>query len=181
MKPYFGEKIFRAFPLLIYIKLLITAILFNETHAIVFASFLFVCDGLNHGLKILLKSIMGEKVYPIIGSGMRPKGAKGCGLFYDPSPATSYGMPSGHTMFAGIVTAYILLNTFNGKFPQHDMIKGFIILGVIAMFLTIGESRIFLGCHTWPQVIIGGILGFTLGTFYYYNESKILEYLNIHN
>ena len=57
MKPYFGEKIFRAFPLLIYIKLLVAAILFNETHAIVFACFLFACDVLNHGLKILLKSI----------------------------------------------------------------------------------------------------------------------------
>ena len=44
-----------------------------------------------------MKPIMGDRKYPVIGQGSRPKGAKACGLF-EKSKITdikSFGMPSG--------------------------------------------------------------------------------------
>ena len=64
---------------------------------------------INHLIKhAIMKPLMGNRRYPIIGQGPRPKGARAYGLF-DNSKITdvkSFGMPSGHAQMAGFFTAY---------------------------------------------------------------------------
>ena len=57
-------------------------------------------EQINHVLKyIIARPLLGDKKYPIMGSGARPKGARNCGVWADNKnvqPKT-YGMHSGHS------------------------------------------------------------------------------------
>ena len=179
MKEFFAEKVLRAFPLLVYIKLTLAFILFKEEGAVFLAGFLLLSDSFNWLLKhALLKPIMGKTDYPIFGTGTRPKGAINCGAFATGKKSTSYGMPSGHSQFMGVLTTYILLNLMNAtntKFPKHDVLRGMFVIGAFIMGASVCLSRIYLGCHTPQQVLIGTIIGIILGTWYYYNEDNVIK------
>ncbi len=179
MKEFFAEKILRAFPLLVLIKLVLAFILFNEPHAMFLAGFLLFTEGFNWSLKhLILQPIMGNKSYPIIGSGMRPKGAKNCGAFINGKIATSYGMPSGHSQFAGVITSYIILQLIDANannFPKHDVMRGMFVIAALIMGFSVCLSRIYLGCHTVQQVILGAIIGLCVGTWYHYNENNVIQ------
>ena len=63
---------------------------------------------LNHKLNSFLKynvfsQLFGKQDIPLIGKGIRPKGAKNCCSFKPCNPIypKSYGMPSGHSQSAG--------------------------------------------------------------------------------
>ena len=175
----FAEKILRAFPLLILIKCVLAYILFQEENAMFFGAFLLIMEGFNYGLKhFILEPVLGKKSYPYIGSGARPKGAKNCGNFADGLPATTYGMPSGHSQFAMIVTTYLtlnLLNASNREFPKHDILRGMMFIAAVIMGVSVCLSRIYFKCHTYQQVIAGGMIGIIAGAWYYYQEDKIIK------
>ena len=66
-------------------------------------------EQLNHFLKyIIVKPLLGDKKYPIIGSGARPRGARNCGVWADNKNVQpkSYGMPSGHSAAALFFSTY---------------------------------------------------------------------------
>ena len=119
----------------------------------------------------IMKPLMGDKKYPIIGQGSRPKGAKACGLF-DKSKITdvkSFGMPSGHAQMAGFFTAYSMSKLGADNVSPIFFTSVGIILG--ACFIFIMYSRIHNRCHTLQQALAGGIIGLVLGnTFFNYKE-----------
>lgn len=104
----------------------------------------------NRIFKFICKKIMGEKTYKIIGTGKRPKKIK----------SNSYGMPSGHSQFAGAVSTYIIL---------HNYKNILIILSSIIWMLYIMYSRVYEKFHTVQQTIIGSFIGCLLGYCVYYN------------
>ena len=75
-------------------------------------------------LKFSFKQILGEGIYPIIGSIMRPPNAKDCEIvnfkFLNNIPPKNkigkiklLGMPSGHSFFSGYFFMYIIKSLLN--------------------------------------------------------------------
>lgn len=111
---------------------------------------------------LLIYLIMTKRFYILLGvfvlmllnhfikkiiSEPRPDGAKNCDLVNTGGPAKTFGMPSGHV--AIITTILVLLDC-----------SPTIILPLIALM---SWSRVYRGCHTIPQTIVGAVLGAVFG------------------
>jgi membrane-associated phospholipid phosphatase len=128
---------------------------------------------------------IGIDYIPFIGQGTRPIGAYGCSSFISVPliPATSFGMPSGHSQLAWFFAIYACLNIINLPINSYEFIvsgiknlnwtninwtniksKKFIsCLALITLAAVISYSRVIIeGCHTTGQVIIGGLIGITM-------------------
>jgi len=64
------------------------------------------------------------------------------------------GWPSGHTATAAAAATAIAYVTASA---------GAAVLASFIAFL-VGQSRVENGAHTWPQVIVGGLVGFLIAT-----------------
>ena len=143
------EFIERASPLLLFFVLLYQSKM--STDKLLVPVIYLTNDYFGYILKeFIFKTIMTDKTYPIIGAGMRPKGAKSCGLFATGKPATSYGMPSGHANSIAFFLIYQLAAVRHSPISQ-------IMLIMVCLYLI--YSRVKLGCHTWQQILIGSIIG----------------------
>ena len=127
----------------------------------------------------VFKPIMGNKKWPILGYGKRPKGAKNCGIIAQSPPvkAKSYGMPSGHASTALFFSTYLIRHLLDSNFKKNVEIIGILILSV--MGLGIMYSRVYLKCHTIQQVIMGGLLGVSFGSMYYNNKDMVKKIFNL--
>ena len=90
-------------------------------------------------------------------------------VFY---PMQTNGFPSGHAMFSimvlGLLAYFIFINVKN-----HILRTGTLI-GLVALILLIGVSRVYLGVH-WPSDVVGGyIIGGALltGLIWFYRTRK---------
>jgi membrane-associated phospholipid phosphatase len=127
--------------------------------------------GLNVSLKYVFKKIydfLGTDYIPYIGQGSRPQGAHSCKSFISVPllPATSFGMPSGHSQLAwffAIYGCFILCSNPLSYFSNNTMnqtLKIISCIGLIIIATIISYSRVFIEeCHTLGQVIIGGLIG----------------------
>ena len=119
--------------------------------------FLIVTRIINYILKYkIIRPLIGDKKYPFIGSGSRPKNAKNCGLFKDPPgyKTNTYGMPSNHSQQAVVFSTYMIL-----KAMKNNTLTSFKLISFILLAISIMYSRIHFNCHTIQQVIIGGVIG----------------------
>ena len=144
------DSILRMYPILI----LLYAILIQDVYLIFFLIMTII---INYILKYkITQPLLGNKNYPIIGSGVRPKNAKNCGIFKDPPgyKNNTYGMPSNHSQQAVVFSTYMILKDLekNTLSPLKTII--YVLLALIIMY-----SRIYLNCHTIQQVIMGGVIG----------------------
>jgi len=133
---------------------------------------------INYILKhYIVKPIMGDKKYPVIGTGSRPTGAKNCGLFNKSSitAVKSYGMPSGHSQMAGFFTSYSISKLADDRvgIPLFITISG--ILGASLVFIM--YSRVYSKCHTIQQTLAGSILGIILGNLFFHNKYVLEKYI----
>ena len=125
----------------------------------------------------IMKPLMGDKKYPIIGQGSRPKGAKACGLF-DKSKITdvkSFGMPSGHAQMAGFFTAYSMSKLGADNVSPIFFTSVGIILG--SCFIFIMYSRVYSKCHTIQQTVAGALIGLVLGNLFFNYKENIARYI----
>jgi membrane-associated phospholipid phosphatase len=97
----------------------------------------------------IFKPLMRDAVFPLLGSGLRPPGAKNCGL-WSSEAKPSYGMPSGHSqLITFFLTSQLLDNSLTR--PAKNLL--------IPLSLYLLYTRVELGCHTWQQVIVGALFG----------------------
>jgi membrane-associated phospholipid phosphatase len=153
-------SIFRMYPLLI----LFYAMLIKNINLTIL---LLLSFALNFILKyLIIKPLIKDKVYPILGSCSRPSNAKNCGYLKDPPgyKTNTYGMPSGHTQIALAFSVYLLLSEYYSKNLTYSKALFYILSAI-----SVSYSRLYLNCHTIQQVIIGGMFGTILGIigFYY--------------
>jgi len=83
------------------------------------------------------------------------------------------GFPSGHAVFAimvlGLSAYFIFINM------ENHILRTVVLVGLVALILLIGTSRVYLGVH-WPSDIIGGyIIGGALLTalIWFYQTRKL--------
>ena len=128
---------------------------------------------INRALKyIIVKPSLGDKKYPIIGSGARPNGARNCGIWADnknTQPKT-YGMPSGHSNTALLFSTYKIMELIEKKSNNTFL---YLVYGLLA--LIIPYSRLYFKCHTIQQAIAGGIVGSITGYLLFTNKQRILK------
>lgn len=142
---------------------------------------------LNFGIKnFIFKPIYKSKKtnsLPFIGIGGRPKGATNCGFEVgSKEKATSFGMPSGHSQSIWAVITYLLFkitNKYMNNEVHNEVLSVFWLIGAYLIGLTVGVyvsySRVYIeGCHTLPQVIIGGLIGFIYGMIVFFIEKYAL-------
>ena len=124
-------------------------------------------DVLNYIIKhYILQPIMKDKTYPIIGSGKRPDGATGTGIFTSDKPSSTYGMPSGHAQGVSVFSTYLITNKImKSSFSKYIKIVLSLILVAFALLVMYGRV-ILTKAHTIQQVIIGSLVGITIVMIY---------------
>lgn len=143
-----------------------------------------ICNFLNWELNSLLKykvfsPIFGKNDIPLLGKGIRPKGAKNCGWFLRKKPTyhkypQSYGMPSGHSQGVAFFSTLGIMYLLNNR--KNDNKKLIIIIGclLLACFtLFVMYSRVLFKCHTIEQTIIGSLIGICLALILFKYKNKI--------
>ena len=208
----FSVVIARAFPAIITAVTLINVFVNYNRSSVMLAILVLFSEFTTPFLKeFLFKGLMGDKTYPILGSGLRPKGAMNCGIIANGKKATSYGMPSGHSQVTTAFVTYIILTIlcsdnsttestasihpsclpfahYSSKniFPPLPFTfppelefmtnKYFISTILVLIALLIMYSRVYLGCHTIQQTVIGSLIGAIYAVLLKYYEPLIVEY-----
>lgn len=123
-------------------------------------------------------SILNTDYIPLIGQGSRPIGAHSSSAFMHVPliPATTYGMPSGHSQLAWFFATYACLNIINSRFTYfqnlqiswNGPLQALCCTTLILLAGIISYSRVYIEeCHTPGQVIVGGLIGIVSGVFAY--------------
>ena len=98
----------RAYPIIIIFSSVINSLITSTNEGYILSLLILITNFFNHFMKeYIFRPIMGNKYFPILGYGKRPKGAMNCGLFIDGKKATSYGMPSGHSETSTFFSTYL--------------------------------------------------------------------------
>jgi membrane-associated phospholipid phosphatase len=138
--------------------------------------FLFTCWSLLTFLSAPMWKLLFRNIYsfskhdtlPLLGSGKRPHdGYDFWGFQYlskNLVDDVSYGMPSGHSLFAWMVSSYLILNIT--KLDQYPY-KHLKIILLIILAISVSLSRYISNCHTIQQLIIGAIIGSLLGFLFH--------------
>lgn len=174
----YSKGLARSSPFIINVMSFIFGVLFRQNIGIYYSIFSVLTDIMMHSFKNLFKNVIYNKKVslPILGKGIRPNGAKYCGIFIEEDnlegKSTSFGMPSGHSQFATMSATFWILYLIN-NFPM-DYRNYISIIFVIIMGLGIMISRYILKCHTYQQIILGGLIGIITGYVGYY----LWEYIN---
>lgn len=134
----------------------------------------------------LFERILYESDIKIPFRGLRPEGASNAsGLpnfdLNTPSKFT-YGMPSGHAQFAMMNMTFVLYLIYkeNSYALEPSVIQVFVYtFAMIYIGLVICYSRYIMNVHTSAQVIIGGIIGITLGKMITEIGSNVLSMFGV--
>lgn len=180
-----GRGFARAFPFIVPFFSLILGIIFEKMVGIYFCFLAYGLDLLNHTTKGVMRKIYGDiDSFPIIGRGKRPEGARHCGVFVEEDGdglSTGFGMPSGHAQIAMITMVFWIMYLLENK-GHND--RTYMSIGLI-VFICLGivVSRVYLGCHTVQQVIIGSMIGIGFGwlgyKFYKILKDKLQEQITL--
>jgi len=136
---------------------------------------------LNHQLNDFLKHSVFSQLFkkqdiPLLGKGIRPKGAKNCCSFKPCNPIypKSYGMPSGHSQSAGFFSSLGILFLLENNNKNNNFINIFGCFIFIITMLFVMYSRVLIKCHTIQQTIVGSLIGivFAILLFKYKNKIK---------
>jgi len=164
----YGISLLRAFPCFVPTGSLLFAVIFQNKIALIFGVMFFILDLFCGFLKNIFKNLyllFGKDILPLLGQGTRPLGAKYCGCFITKDNlegiSTSFGMPSGHSILAIFTTVFWTLYLLDNYNKSKEIIFPLLILNFTCFSVCL--SRIYLGCHTFGQIIVGGIIGLFFG------------------
>ena len=132
---------------------------------------LLLCEFSNDVLKHYFFKPLSEKYgeyLGLLGKIGRPDGAYNCDFIRNGKKilSTSSGMPSGHSQVAWFMFGFLvnILYRANKTFNSNFLI--FVILGSIISGC-MSYSRVIINCHTIEQIIMGSIIGFIFGYYWY--------------
>ena len=150
-------------PILIILFTFIQAVILKDFQTIMFFLLLCIATHFDSAFKMIFKSLMGTKTWPILGKGTRPFPKEAdCSMGGFKHICTSYGMPSGHVLYAAIFSSYWIARLFKAPY------KILTILFFTSFTLFVMYSRVVWGkAHTWQQAVVGAILGSLIGWHYY--------------
>jgi len=112
----------------------------------------FIGQLLNEISNLILKRIIREP---------RPPGAIDLGK-------KSFGMPSDHSQFMLFFATYIVLMIMSKRIDVKDLRwKVGLSVGLYSIAITVAYSRVYLGLHTWAQIVVGSVIGLISGWFWY--------------
>lgn len=168
----------RAYPFFVPFFTFFFGILFQNNLSIYFSLLIIVIDVILitslKGISRIIYNYINIENIPLLGIGKRPGGAMYCGSFVDENNigqlSTSFGMPSGHSIIS--MTTCIFWNLYIiDNYPKSKK-RDLSLISLNSISLLVLFSRIWLGCHTIQQVIIGGIVGSCVGYYgYMYRNS----------
>ena len=171
----------RSSPVSLFAVLLITSMQYPTIDNYLFIIFYMGTFALNGILKYIATTtyrILDIDYIPLIGQGSRPPGAHSCTSFITGplEPASSFGMPSGHSQLAWFFATYSCLNIINCQFNYfqnlqigwNPALQGLCCFGLILMASLISYSRVEIEhCHTRGQVFMGALVGIISACFAY--------------
>lgn len=157
----FPKNFTRSLPYVIYASSLLNSLITGHQLGIMFTLSGLISDGINILLKLLFNFIDPTKE-----KWMRPAPpADGCGIFpvFNTNQSKAGGMPSGHAQMVTFAALFWLLYIWRHGLTTsvRTLLSTVIIIGLATLTM---YSRISEGCHTFEQVLVGGILGGILGT-----------------
>tara|TARA_B110000037_G_C17060794_1_gene481794 strand:- start:869 stop:1417 length:549 start_codon:yes stop_codon:yes gene_type:complete len=160
----------RSSPFIINMFSILIGIIFKSDVGLFYGLYAYGTDIINHYTKIFCKNVLYKNTdyIPLLGYGKRPDNAKNCGIFVDETnankPATSFGMPSGHSNFATLCATFWIIYILKGGVKYNNIFHQIIsILIILSISYSIMISRYYLGCHTKEQIIFGGLMGILFG------------------
>lgn len=134
--------------LVFFITIILGLITNNQIYYVLFIVFNF-SEIANYFLKKGAERIMGNKVYPFIGSGKRPT-----------KKLKSFGMPSGHSQFTAALCTFLAIEHY-----YNNNLK--VVYLLIATTLFVMFSRVYERFHTVQQTIAGAFIGTIIGYYSY--------------
>ena len=181
-------SLIRSTPISLLGALVIINIIYPTTDNMMFMLFYMLTFGSNMIFKVIAQgiyTILDTDYIPFIGQGSRPEGAHSCSSFISAPllPATSFGMPSGHSQLGWFFAVYACLSIIykckNNWDSAVEWTKNKKILSCIALILfalTVSYSRVSIeGCHTTGQVIIGGLIGTVIALIAFWIKTTVLQ------
>lgn len=156
---YFEEIYF----VLVLLFLIIIYLTTNKIDYIIFIFYIVISILINFILKeYIFRPIMNNNTYKFIGSGIRPDATRNCTNLLDNNILISmYGMPSGHSQTLLLICTLLFLKILNEKYSLNKKIIKCLVLFIVTGFLI--YERLYYNCHTYQQIIIGGLIGIILG------------------
>ena len=147
-------------------------IVFNTTHKLsalyIIASFGFICY-----LNTQLKSVYQEPRPFWVSEDIKPQQCR-----------TDYGSPSGHCMTSGFFWITMYLHKYYEVGAKREKVSVFCTAYIIKMALTVGLilfilflalSRVFLGEHSYNQVLFGSSLGIVLAFGLHFTVKPLIK------
>ena len=165
------EVLAKGYPLIIEYGVILAYLILKDKEILYVAILLWFSKLLNYILKnFLFKPILGNKKYAVIGTGRRPLNARNCGVMKKTSKTNSktYGMPSGHSQMSVLFSTYLLYKIFDGNMENNLKVILSVILIIIPLYVM--YSRIYFNCHTIQQVVMGGLIGYTISYLFYFRK-----------
>jgi len=147
---------FRGFGFYVITLSFLYGVFFSNKRSLLFSALVLLTVIFNIFLKKTLSLVMGDKIYPIIGSGVRPYKSNYCPKFGTFDNNKSFGMPSGHSQVFAFVSGLIIYYLFRIN-DGNKIIKSLALfsLSLIAMYI-----RVYIdNCHTIEQVLVGFLIG----------------------
>jgi membrane-associated phospholipid phosphatase len=170
-------------PLFFTIYVFLGGLIASNYYFILYAVFAFINGIINQILKYVVKYLYNKFniiSLPLIGQGIRPKGAVNCGAIPSQKISKSFGMPSGHSQNAWFLFGFMLLYLINNYKKEKNDTTSQIWFGVkisvlFIIALSVSISRVYVNCHTIQQIIIGSMIGLILGCLGYLLTKYIVE------
>lgn len=167
----------RSSPYTVYMSALLSTLITSNPLGITYMGLSFLSDIINQIIKLTFQYYDADNIL-----WARPNPPKfGCGLFPYCSSSkkiTDIGMPSGHSQMISFALSFWLMYIWQSK-NICKLWKIFVSIFFSIISILIMYSRFYEGCHTKLQILIGSVIGLSLGILSNFIINKYMPYLLI--
>lgn len=156
--------VYRSYPLMFMIISLILGSVFKLNVLLYLVALIIGSSFVNNRL---LKSLLYKlsEIAHLESITLRPTMCKNSSNFineFSPNKLSeSYGMPSGHSVESMLIGVFLTLYIL--KTHDKSTKRTVLVCTIIAISLSVCISRVYFGCHTVLQILVGGIFGSLVG------------------